>query len=405
MELLRRRGVSQVAMIVIAVAAAFFAAAIMPSSAGAEPEFGLYSHSNDGCSSRVDPIGVVFYDEGWATSAGSHVSMDAGWGGTLIEDQQHFAINGVCLSQNGANADGQVWEGRHHIRLRETPYVPDPELGYTTVGTPHTEEIVDCGNGNHHAVIENGFFDAREELLGAMWMDHEYYYSYWGNTQSFTQHCGRVVAGDGVVAYIEILDSAGHETIALGGAEEISSSSAAASTSEAPPSVVTPRGNFTLAQARGFDQFTGYSAGNSFEGHALEAVIRRKEALRRLTQPVRANYLEFIYGSCEILSGSDGGCTPPLAVQVWPACERDKDIYAFGPDETLTLRGAVAAFYEDHRRLEVYTGTVTVVIFGGGRADLLRAAAQLRGVNAEVSPGDRLPTAAPNRHSETTACQ
>lgn len=201
--------------------------------------------------------------------------------------------------------------------------------------------------------------------------------------------------------------------IAQGGAAEDSSTTttttSVTSTNGAAPLIVTPRGNLTLAQARAFDRFRVYFVGLSFETHPLEAIIRLKAARHRLTQPVRANYLQFLYGSCELPMRPDGtyqrGCTPPLAVQVWPACERHKGLYAFAPDETLTVRGAAAAFYEDHRRLEVFTGTSTVVLFGGGRADLLRAAVQLRGVNTEVGADDRLPAQVPNAQSDTTPCQ
>lgn len=408
-ELVQRR----IAMMAAAVVAGLLGGAILPAAASAHFDSGLYSHKLNDCASRVDPIGTVFFDNGTIGNAQTHIWQDAGWGGTVIEDKQYFASHGVCRLQDGANADGWVENDRNHIRLKQTAE-SDPTLGVTTVGTPH-EERRDCSGGiGSHRVTPNGFANGREALLDFMWMDHPgYYYSYWGNTQPMSQCDEFVATGDGVVAYIPIDSSAiaqGGAAIAQGGAAQDSSNTISVpSTDGAAPLIVTPRGNLTLAQARAFDQFSAYFVGTSFETHPLEATIRLKAARGRLTQPVRANYLQFLYGSCEIPMRPDGtyqrGCTPPLAVQVWPACERHTGLYAFGPDETLTVRGAAAAFYEDHRRLEVFTGTSTVVLFGGGRADLLRAAAQLRSVDTGVDADDRLPAQVPNAQSDTTPCQ
>ena len=78
-----------------------------------------------------------------------------------------------------------------------------------------------------------------------------------------------------------------------------------------------------------------------------------------------------------------------LEIQNWRACDRNYASYSLGPDqplprEDLTLRGVPAAFYDDARRLELYTGTTTVVLFGRGRRQLLLAANRLR-----RAPGSR----------------
>jgi hypothetical protein len=55
------------------------------------------------------------------------------------------------------------------------------------------------------------------------------------------------------------------------------------------------------------------------------------------------------------------------------------------PDERMRVRGMAAAFYEGHKRLDLASGAVTVVLFGQGREQLLRAARSLRPVNRVVS--------------------
>jgi hypothetical protein len=160
--------------------------------------------------------------------------------------------------------------------------------------------------------------------------------------------------------------------------------------------------------ARAFEEFHAYFVGASFDGHRLQAVVRREEP-RFEGEPVRANNLSFLYGSCEVRADANGkyrgGCAPPLAVQVWPACERYQALYPFEPDEGLSVRGVSAAFYEGHRRLEVYTGASTVVLFGQERMQLLRAAAALQGVNVNVSRDDPLPPAEPGAQIGKASCR
>jgi hypothetical protein len=144
------------------------------------------------------------------------------------------------------------------------------------------------------------------------------------------------------------------------------------------------------AQAQAFSDFTLYSAGDSFEQNALVGITRRLDpATPEDRSQVRANFVTFIYGRCE--TGGEDGCLPPLEIQIWPACDRNLASYRLTPagdslpHEDLTVRGVPAAFFSDDARLELYTGDVTVVIFGQDRDQLLRAADALRGVNNDAS--------------------
>lgn len=156
-------------------------------------------------------------------------------------------------------------------------------------------------------------------------------------------------------------------------------------------------GNYSVARAEDFSDFPIYSVGSSFEELPLVAV-QRHEDKPDPAEPVTRDTVSFIYGSCEIPLSEDGeydgGCAPPLAIEIWPACERYQGLYPFEPDESLTIRGSPAAFYEGHHRLELYTGTSTVVIFGKGREQLLKAADELEGVNTDVSEEEQLPAPA-----------
>jgi hypothetical protein len=97
-------------------------------------------------------------------------------------------------------------------------------------------------------------------------------------------------------------------------------------------------------------------------------------------EPVRGNYVSFIYGDCT--PGTDSGCAPPLEVQTAPACERNASLYSpHFPRKRLRLRGVPGAYFAPlDERLELYTGDATVVIFGRERKQVFAAARALRSV-------------------------
>ena len=155
---------------------------------------------------------------------------------------------------------------------------------------------------------------------------------------------------------------------------------------------VAAQGNYSLEQARAFADFPLYAPGESYGDLPLAAVLRAfddsPDAL-----PVRANYVDFIYGTCEPAEGSEGRCAPPLSVQVWAACERNPMSYSplAGQEPPIEIRGVPAYFYEGGRRLELSTGASTVVIFASGREDALAAADALVGINNPVTRDGNFP--------------
>lgn len=172
------------------------------------------------------------------------------------------------------------------------------------------------------------------------------------------------------------------------------------------PGMVTvrPYGKMDRAAAREFTRYELYDVGTDFEGLPLTAIDSQRGPAQ-YGEPTGVDEVMFAYGTCEVPAAStEGGCAVPLTIQVWSACERYRELYAFQPDESLTLRGVDAAFYENFRRLELYTGRVTVVLFGTGRGQLMRAAAKLRGVNRLTTTADRLPPEARGAQSGGLSC-
>lgn len=140
-------------------------------------------------------------------------------------------------------------------------------------------------------------------------------------------------------------------------------------------------GEFGLPEARAFSDFPLYYLGDSYRGLALKAVYRTDDE-PQAAEDVRRDDVTFVYGTC--VPTADAGCLPPLQVQNWSACERHAGVYRFRPDQELELRGARAAFYEGHRRLELYAGPTTVVVYAAEPRLLREVALDLRGANVST---------------------
>lgn len=126
--------------------------------------------------------------------------------------------------------------------------------------------------------------------------------------------------------------------------------------------------------------FQNYWAGQSFDGLALTAVLRRCDQVRA-DEAMRANYVSYVYGDCT--TGNDAGCAPPIEVQSWPSVERRKGSLTPGPAESsvsgtdTTVSGVPATKYEDGHRLEIYRPDTTIVVFGDDPARVDRFATAL----------------------------
>ena len=95
----------------------------------------------------------------------------------------------------------------------------------------------------------------------------------------------------------------------------------------------------------------------------------------------------FTYGDCTPVMSAEEyidseTCALPLMVETWPACIRNPAQYPKPVvGKPLLIRGVPAMIFEDGTRLELYTETVVIVIFGSNEPQLLRAADAVRLVN------------------------
>ncbi|HEX5375947.1 MAG TPA: hypothetical protein VFW48_07290 [Solirubrobacterales bacterium] len=150
-----------------------------------------------------------------------------------------------------------------------------------------------------------------------------------------------------------------------------------------------------LSGARKFDAYPVYYAGREVAGLPLEEVLGGEEWQRS----PRVSSWTFIYGRCDQPATSEGGCFPPLAVQIWSICGRG--FGAHPKQRPYSFRGAKATWRGD--RYEIFTGRTTVVIFGN--QDIAKVAArQLRNVR-QAQPPPLLPPPVPGSLQGKLPCQ
>lgn len=192
------------------------------------------------------------------------------------------------------------------------------------------------------------------------------------------------------------------------GAVAVLVAAALAAQPNAPSKVpIAIRGNFDFAKASTFEGFELFAPGATFKGVPLVAVTRvLGEPNPRIPEdlkPRRANWVNFIYASGCAAQGADVGCERMAQVQVWPACERNRSVYAralrTGDVEIVmtNIRSAPAAYFENEQMLEVYSGDSTIVLFADNTDDLFALAESVASVNSaklgrsHVNPRDALP--------------
>lgn len=169
----------------------------------------------------------------------------------------------------------------------------------------------------------------------------------------------------------------------------------------------------------GSTNFDTYSLGPQFGRLSLTGVQRECKAPDATAIAVgapalRQNNKTYLYGTCKQPTETEGGCADPISVQSFPACERNLSLYKRypAPDGTVypydmtRIRGVPAAIFDDGDRIEVYTGDVTVVVWGQDPALVEKAAKSLRGLHGrtDVTASDHLPDPAPGALTGDLAC-
>ena len=151
-------------------------------------------------------------------------------------------------------------------------------------------------------------------------------------------------------------------------------------------------GRLSVEEAKAFQEFPLYWVSENFQDLPLVAILRsRYNPDPTLPASRGENMVTFIYGRCE--PKGEGGCAPPLAIQVTPYCQVPPTLLAerVKNEPPSQLRGAQAQWVGQRTsHLRLWTKNVNVAIFAGDRALLTAAADALRPVSlpADQRPGD-----------------
>lgn len=145
-------------------------------------------------------------------------------------------------------------------------------------------------------------------------------------------------------------------------------------------------GDPDLDAARDFTRHPLYWVGERFEKWDLEHV-----------DVGTSEFATFIYGTCEPPDGIDGGCPPPLQLQIQPLCAHLEAVARAPIWRRRQIRGAPVGTIDGAPVL--FTNRVQVKVYRGQGSDPglpMRALRALRSAN-DVAPvidaGDRIPAA------------
>jgi len=140
----------------------------------------------------------------------------------------------------------------------------------------------------------------------------------------------------------------------------------------------------SLAEAQTFPYFPIYWVGPSFDGHALVAADGLKGYDPTIGDSV-------YYGDCVQSKGIFGGGSCLLPLQVTTVIYALHPNAALGAQKNILVRGVPATVYDEGRSIEVYSGRVAIDIFSDNYETALRAANELRPLNAPGSASANLP--------------
>jgi hypothetical protein len=151
-------------------------------------------------------------------------------------------------------------------------------------------------------------------------------------------------------------------------------------TTHDPPAVSSGE----LAQAETFPYYEIYWVGRDFAHNQLTAADGQKNYNSSIGDSV-------YYGDCVEGKGilSTGSCHLPL--QVTTVIYRLHSNATLGSQRNTLIRGVPATIYEEGRSIELYSGRVAIDLFASTPAATLRAANELRPLNAPGSDESPLP--------------
>jgi hypothetical protein len=139
-----------------------------------------------------------------------------------------------------------------------------------------------------------------------------------------------------------------------------------------------------LAEAQTFPYYRLYWVGPRFDGNTLSAADGLNGYISRIGDSV-------YYGDCVRSKGIFGSGSCLLPLQLTTVLYRLHSNAPLGRQRNALLHGVPATIYDEGRSIELYTGRVAIDVFSDTYAHALRAARELRPLNAPGAASGPLP--------------
>jgi hypothetical protein len=151
------------------------------------------------------------------------------------------------------------------------------------------------------------------------------------------------------------------------------------------------RGNWTTAEAKGYQEYALWWLGDEYEGLSVTSVYKGTGVVT-LERPgiiLRDNSISFMYGDCE--AKDHQGCAPPYQVIIERNCDIRPDLIPgyIKNGAARAFRGGATLQEFGDGHVQITTGPVTVTLFGPTADAVAQMANELRSMNLPKEIGPR----------------
>lgn len=128
---------------------------------------------------------------------------------------------------------------------------------------------------------------------------------------------------------------------------------------------VTLGGNLSLDEAKAFDKFALFWAGEQYTEFPLSTIIRADYvSAERPGLTVKEDSVSFLYGSCEVPESGDGGCPAPYQLSIHSACSMLGLVSPELFERRVMVNGVAGDVYPNAGQFVLWTQDVILTVFG-----------------------------------------
>lgn len=143
-------------------------------------------------------------------------------------------------------------------------------------------------------------------------------------------------------------------------------------------------GRWSVDDARAFEEFPLFWAGEEYAGNELTTIIRADYvSAERPGLTVYEDSASFLYGTCELPEG-EGGCAVPYQLAIQTACSMVGRVSPAQFERGVVANGVTGDISRGYGQLMLWTQDVIITIFGPGGAAENSFASSLKPLNAKA---------------------